>query len=296
MDKTSISFILPSLSTPPTLDKIIGQLVTVPNSEIVLINQTGRTNKGRFISRDLKEIVLNRAVSASHARNIGASCAVGKFLFFLDDDAEIDQSCIEMIQIVVADNSQYDFIIVDRCYFKNGVANSYNPSKLNWSENHWNQIKYITEWNICINANLFQNSGGFLEIGVGSNHPAQSGEIFILFANMRMLGCTVAYDDRVKIIHPKYSGEKPLSKCLAYYYGAGFSVGYSIRYFNWLYALLWAARTFAASIRDLFETKGNLVQPQEYISWTGFKLKISYQRAKGFICGLLSKKLESNGL
>ena len=288
--KPKISIVIPSLNAPKELFDLIGQLDVLEEKEIIIVNQNPNV-KVTEIFTNLIEINLSKPVSASAARNIGASHATAEFIFFLDDDAILYMLGSNQWNVLLKSLENIDVIVFDRCFINSSNHNisSYNPSPSVWNERHWSIIKFVTEWNVCIRKSVFFNANAFPNIGVGSSSKAQSGEIFVLISSIHRISKKFLYFPNISIIHPPYSGSKPLKLCLGYYYGAGYSVALSFKYFSAHYKLLWIIRSFLAAFRDLGLKRKDLLVPNDFDkSFVFYKLRIANMRLKGLIEGLIN--------
>lgn len=283
-----LSFIIPSLNVPKELECLIGKIVNIGGAEVILVNQNPGKNLLKQRYSGLNEIVVEPPVSASDARNIGALAANGDFLFFLDDDADLLGVSDCLIDHITKLARKCDVIIFDRCYYEEGALHSYNPPIRRWQKEHWYMAKFVTEWNICIRRSVFFSAGMFPRIGTGSNSKAQSGEIFVLFSKICSITTRINYLPEMAVIHPRYTGAKPLIKCLGYYYGAGYSVGLSVKYFSVPMRVVWIIRTLAAAVRDIFLPERFLLKPTDSGTNLIYRIRICYSRSAGLINGLVT--------
>lgn len=292
-EKTILSFVIPSLGAPAEIYILIKRIIGIHGSEIVVINQNPmhRISKGKFCN--VREISLERPVSASEARNLGVSIAKGEFIFFLDDDADLLNIDSTIVNFLVDNFNKVDVLVFDRCYKNGEKICSYNPDARQWANHHWSMSKFVTEWNFCVRRNIFMKAGMFPPIGVGSMSKAQSGEMFVLFSSICNTTPKIFYHPGVKVLHPPYAGEKKLQKCLGYYYGAGYAVGLSLTYFSMSYKFMWVFRTLAAAIRDIFLSKSAILKPSDYPLDLYYRLRICCVRIIGLLDGAFKSSLKS---
>lgn len=281
-----VSFVIPTLSAPAEIYILIKKIININGAEIIVVNQNPahKISKGDF--DDVKEVMLDKPVSASEARNLGVSVAKGEFIFFLDDDADLMNIDSTIVDYLSKNLNKVDVLVFDRCHKRGDELCSYNPGADHWVPNHWSMSKFVTEWNVCLRRNVFQKAGMFPLIGTGSTSKAQSGEMFVLFASLCNITNKIFYYPAVQVLHPPYAGKKPLLKCLGYYYGAGYSVGLSLPYFSFPYKFIWVIRAVAAAIRDLFLPESLLLKPSDYPAHLFYKFKICAARTVGLFDGI----------
>ena len=286
----AVSFIIPSLSVPNEIYTLIEKIIDIKRSEVIVVNQNPKRPISRLTCSNIKEILVDKAISASEARNLGASIANGEFLFFLDDDADLLNVPTNLVDYIDKNSDKCDVLVFDRCYKIGNILHSYNPSVDRWYKSHWSMAKFVTEWNTCLRKSVFLKAGMFPGIGTGSASKAQSGEMFVLFSSIYNITDRISYLPIVKVIHPPYAGEKPLEKCLGYYYGAGYSVGLSLINFSSMFKAIWILRSFSAAIRDLLIPISSLLKPSDCRANLLYKCRISSARIFGLIDGLRTPK------
>jgi hypothetical protein len=165
-----------------------------------------------------------------------------------------------------------------------GTYTSVNPSLNLWKPIHWFIVKYITEWNICIRRTLFNEIGGFPEVGVGSPHLSQSGEVFIMASRLFTKTKNFFYASEILISHPPPWSKKPYLTCIGYYYGAGYAIGEGLRGYPFSYRSIWYIRTVLAIFRDLFAPINSILSPIETtIKIRKYKYSICFYRLLGLL-------------
>lgn len=197
---------------------------------IIVVNQSGET---LFLGDSEKiKIIKSQLISASAARNLGASHAVSDYVMFLDDDAELAQ--VDLAQLDLALQSSPDLVSLKRHDIE------LNPTK---KPNVFSIPKYFIEWNMMIRRDLFMKCGGFPEIGVGSAHPAKSGEAFILTVNLlQNYGANVIHVGSSVVCHPTLEIDLSSEKARGYLFGLGYAVGYSIKWMTPMQSVYWVLR------------------------------------------------------
>lgn len=261
--------------------------------ELVIVNQSGAS-----VCEDAKalsaihviEIMPGHIISAADARNLGAQNANGEFLFFLDDDALVHATPNHVAKLC-RQLSNIDVLICQRGEIIEGAYRSH------WKQNHFqiNQFnfpQFVIEWNVIIRKSLFMEIGLFPSIGIGSNHAALSGEIFVVIANVLGRARRVALFENFKISHPSlYKPSNTLISLLGYYYGAGYAVGKSFPFFTIQGKIYWLFRNLVAVMFDLVfrSIKYKKTLPVQ-VNYFGYKL--AKCRIIGFYDGIFQRSIK----
>ena len=275
-----LSIVIPVIKINDNLKKLIYSLNFSNKNiiEIVIVNQTGLKLISNFLNPgfEILEIFTEKVLSAPSARNYGANYANGKYLFFIDDDAWIlNEKTSSLDDLIVLLFSNIDVVICQRGELKNEkYLSHWKPNCKNITFGNFSN--FVIEWNVIIKKDLFFRLGSFPEIGTGVDNAAQSGEIFVLFANVLNNKSSIVILPIVKIVHPSLLlNNNNSNKLKGYIYGAGYAIGYSIKYFSFIWKSYWFFRLIFASIFDLLirfkdinrvSIKINLI----YIKWIGF--------------------------
>lgn len=209
---------------------------------VIVVNQTG----SEFYLPTFLSVIFvpTIKISAASARNLGASNASAEYILFLDDDAWLDQYNEHQLRAALYEHT--DLISLKRWDVK---------SNFHKRPNIYNIPYFFIEWNIIVNRLLFKHLGGFPEIGVGSKHLAQSGECFILVANiMNKKNVNVKAITTTIIKHPSLDIGHDNTKLCGYLFGLGYAVGVTINNMSTLAQFYWFLRIlFAFSKRFLRE-------------------------------------------
>jgi glycosyltransferase involved in cell wall biosynthesis len=280
----NISVVIPTLNAPRELFKLLRQLAECPELEVIVVNQSKKSLLEDVVISNLTEIYLGRPVSASIARNIGAERSKSEFIFFLDDDAFFSNDSHKLLLNVIDLHKYVDCFIFDRGFLRSTTHVSVNPASTRWRSTHWSITKYVTEWNICVRRTLFNDVGGFPEVGVGSPHLSQSGEVFILVSRLFKISKYFFYANEISISHPPAWSKKPYRTCIGYYYGAGYAIGIGLKEYQLSYRVIWYLRTIFATIRDFLAPMDSILGPIEAdISVIKYKALICCYRLLGLV-------------
>jgi glycosyltransferase involved in cell wall biosynthesis len=278
----NISVVIPTLKAPRELFKLLRQLAECPELEVIVVNQSKKSLLKDVVISNLTEIYLGRQVSASIARNIGAEISKSEFIFFLDDDAFFSNDSHKLLSNVIDLKKYVDCFIFDRGFLRSTTYVSVNPASTRWRSTHWSITKYVTEWNICVRRTLFTEVGGFPEVGVGSPHLSQSGEVFILLSRLFHKSKSFFYANEIAISHPPAWSKKPYLTCIGYYYGAGYAIGVGLREYQLSYRIIWYIRTILAVVRDFLTPMDSILGPVEAeITIKKYKASICWYRLLG---------------
>ena len=289
--KNLVSVVIPTINLNQNLAKLLNQLIEA-DFEIILVNQTGasifdstfRINK----IKKFHEVIINSIIPAYSARNLGASRALCEYILFLDDDSIFFNKTYNLINGYISNYLSNDFFIFNRGYVQRGCYMSYNQPIKKFSIKHRISVSYLTEWSFCIRKSIFEKIGGFPPIGIGSEHRAQSGEAFVIFCNFRLESDKIMYFENVKISHPPYDSKKNVQLCLDYAYGSGYSVGFGLEKYHFLYKLYWYMKSFMASFK-FFVTLKNTPRPIEKISQFYFRFNLFCSKNQGLFDSIFLK-------
>lgn len=290
-----LSIIVPVVRPELHLDQLIESFHGFTNQqvEMIIINQSGKE-----LSNTTKEKLTFSAIyhqtselmPAANARNLGASIANGKYLFFLDDDALVYSGAESLNELLCLLKSDVDVVIAQRGELNQGkfVSHWYNDlRKITLS----NFPRYIIEWNLIIKKSLFFLLGGFPEIGPGSPHAALSGEGFVLMSKIIGANLSVLLCASLQIVHPGlFEKPRPLKVALGYSYGAGYAVGLSWFSYDLKWKVYWFFRVIGASFLDLFLRRGELMHTTiEKVNRLKYKSKLAKCRLYGFFDAITNK-------
>ena len=248
--------------------EVINNVIVVNQSEIAL-----------SISQSYGVRVLNvDKLSASSARNMGARVATANYLFFIDDDAYISAAEIHDFRKTLQHN--LDVISAKRWDVK---------VKWNTLPSIYTLPNYFIEWNIIIKRKLFLEMSGFDEIGVGSNHPAQSGEAFILLVKaIRDHRARLGSLSSMEIRHPRLDISLRSEKARGYLYGLGYSIGFSMKHMSIMQKVYWCARLMIAFSKRIYLEMAE--KEDQDVKFTCNTLQILV----GFMSGLREAKNENS--
>jgi glycosyltransferase involved in cell wall biosynthesis len=221
--------------------------------EFILVNQTNkkvRELQNERLKVRFVEVMTETRIPAYAARNLGAYNANGTYLFFIDDDAyfyNLDSVYFETLLGILSKKDETALIaqrgeVIDRCYVSHWKSDSDDkPVTL------YNFPRYIIEWNLIVEKNFFQSIGGFYNIGPGSKHLAQCGEVFIFTVDLLKSGKLLTKYKDIKMAHPSLNISKNEKKYLLYLYGLAFAVGVSVPKLTLSAKVYWIVR-FISSI------------------------------------------------
>ncbi len=290
-----LSFIVPvvrpELHMANLVDSLIHSCFGLNGIELIVVNQS-QSSISELLSKlsfPVNEIITESVIPAAIARNLGAKHANGEFLFFLDDDAVLvaERNEVERLLEILLLNTNAG--VTHRGEIREGKYITSWPSDKG-GINQRNFSKYGIEWNLIIRKELFIKCGGFPEIGAGSRHAALSGEAFVLMANLLGRGVSIKRFNDIRVAHPTLlKKENTAVNLLGYFYGAGYSVGVSLKHLSLVSSIYWVLRAVSASIADF------MFRYSPYSSSTTPKLRrIGFALLTSRLTGLLNGIFESN--
>lgn len=101
IDYPLISIIIPTYNRKYMLSRLIDSILQsnypIDKLEIIVVDDTSNDNTYEYIKERHSNVIIYRnkeKKSASGSRNVGARCAKGEYLFFIDDDNIIDKNAI----------------------------------------------------------------------------------------------------------------------------------------------------------------------------------------------------------
>jgi len=285
-----LSVIIPVASKRADIFRALNSLVLIKESiiEIIIIEMSEvKNNYDASEVIDLLRVVsVKHSLPASEARNLGASMALGKYLLFIDDDAELLMENNSEANLIEAIKSYYHVIILNRGHIKGGVFISHWPKKSD-KITYSNFSRLAIEWNLIIERALFNKIDGFPSIGTGQHHSAQSGEAFVLVAKLLFSGKRIKLLPDIRIAHPNLDcPNKPLNKNIGYSYGCGYAIGMSMHLFPIIWQVYWLLRGIIAPIADISSKKYDHLDRYGKII---LKCKLALVRILGLFDALLNR-------
>lgn len=273
-----LSLIVPFISSDRGIKYLLRSLRSVqsPDIEVIAVNQTKTPLDDPIKSGlNITEHMTDSIIPASSSRNLGASLAKGKYLFFLDDDAFFfdGAACVKQL-LEVLRKEELEMVVAQRGWVRDGVYISHWPKKQK-KISCANFSRFIIEWNIVIKKDIFEKAGGFPKIGNGQPHAAQSGEAFVLAAKIFSCRAKIRLLPEIRIAHPQLNPQKSLAKTLGYMYGNGYAIGISMKYFTVKWKMYWIMRGLTAPIKDVF---------------SGKQISLCFAKITGLKDGVLGKK------
>ena len=120
----SISIVIPTLNRPKKLEQLIDSLVNVNWKETELLIVDDSLDSHEIQLRENRDCTIHyihrgQKLGVSSARNLGAQCAKGKYLIFLDDDDKVTANWFEDFYATVAQDYDLVFCNMKRIDLKN---------------------------------------------------------------------------------------------------------------------------------------------------------------------------------
>ena len=245
-ERPLLSIVIPTMDAEESLAALFETLIKLDLSkcEILLINQGEKKLAEalpEYKSLTVSELLPAKRLSAPSARNFGAKQSVGKFLIFLDDDCRLESSKENFDNFLyrLENNASSNVLVLPRGRILKDEYIIDWPEQRPQKLGYFSAPRYVVEWNIVLNRELFFQVGGFIEIGPGTDTAAQCGEILVLIYRLLSHKVNIRLFEDVRISHPDlHLPQKKSHKVNQYYYGHGFSTGYAIRQIPFLLRIL----------------------------------------------------------
>ena len=187
------SVVIP-LTRKENLNKILERLLKINFKEIVIITNIKNIKINKPI---VKFINLKNLKNISETRNLGAKNAIGKYLFFIDDDVLIETKTTNYLQNFPLKNfdivcGKYNDDKIGENFFSKFQNITLNYRLLNGTEK--NQI--FSSSHFLIKKEIFDKSGGFNEFLKGY-------EDIEFFYRCKELGYKIKFDPNFQATHLK---------------------------------------------------------------------------------------------
>ena len=194
----NISFIIPAYNEEKHLPKVlatINQLLSDLAYEIIVVDN-GSTDSTVNIAQEFGANVFSSSdMTIAGLRNLGAECAIGKILVFLDGDVFITSMWAKEISKVISAFQHNKHIITgSRC----GI--SLQPT---WIERYWfapmiqERSNYMNSGHLIIDKEIFNEIGGF-------NDTLVTGEDWEFSMRAKQNGITIINNPELHVIHEGY--------------------------------------------------------------------------------------------
>ncbi len=300
-----LSIVVPVVNPKTYLKGLLDSIQALDSEriEIIFINQSQQEISSLYdyskIDVKFTDRLTGGTIPASKARNLGASIATGSYLLFLDDDAyfypAIAPEKIANLLTHLAISSP-DLLLLQRGETIDNNYQTHWPDLQNTKIDYKNFSNYAIEWNFLIKKQLFDNLGGFIDIGPGSNHACLCGEAFVLFSKIidRDNYSIELYPD-IQIAHPGlFAKVVSLRNALAYYYATGYVVGIGLEYFKFSHKLYWSLRLIISAVYDLWLRQDREIIPvQESVNQNNYRFALAKCKLLGFVDSIQAKQPRS---
>lgn len=194
----NISFIIPAYNEEKHLPKVfatINQLINDLVYEIIVVDN-GSTDSTVKIAQEFgAKVLTDPSGTIASLRNLGADCAIGEVLVFLDADVFITPKWAKEIVSLTSKLEENNRIVTgSRC----GI--SANPS---WIEKYWflpmtlEESNYMNSGHLIIDREIFNEIGGF-------NDTLITGEDYEFCMRAKQKGIVIINNPKLHVIHEGY--------------------------------------------------------------------------------------------
>lgn len=218
------SLVVPTLGRVDELHALLVSLTrqSLTTFEVIIVDQNGDDRLAPVLARFTDRLDITHLRSpirqCNHARNLGASRAVGDIVTFPDDDCIYTDNVLQHVNDLFSCAHSPDFITGSVLTPDGAPAKSGRWHPVGTTINSHNVWTCLIEFNFFIRRTAFAAAGGFDE-GVGPGTPFGSAEGQDLALRLLKQGFVGLYVPALRIMHP----DKPVTLTIAraYSYGAG---------------------------------------------------------------------------
>lgn len=222
MDNLKISIIVPVYNVGQYIEKCLDSIrqQTYKNIEVVFVDDCGTDNSISLIKEYITShpFPKNRIVAHDHnrglsaARNTGLDVAKGEYVYFLDSDDEISETCIECL-VAPLEKKQYEVVIgsiQEQCEDGTIIASRLQEGEIThplkaYAEGSW----YVMAWNKLCRRDFLISNRLFFKEGMLHEDVAWSFQLACLCRSMYAVGdITYCYKIRAASIMTSLSIEK----------------------------------------------------------------------------------------
>ncbi len=168
MDK-SISIIIPNYNGNATIGKCLESAFSsrYGRFEVVVVDDCSTDDSIETIKKfPCKFIQLDKHSGTSKARNTGAKNSDGEILFFIDSDCLLQENTLAIVNKTIPTFSSENIIIggtYTRIPYDDNFFSIFQSIFVNYFETKKKEPDYIAAHAMIIDAQLFKDSGGFVE-------------------------------------------------------------------------------------------------------------------------------------
>jgi glycosyltransferase involved in cell wall biosynthesis len=167
MSTIELSFIIPAYNCEKYIENCINSLLNqdIPTDryELIIVNDGSTDNTASIlkrISNDRKNILLiNQNNKGRHeARNIGASVAKGRYIWFIDNDDEISANCLTSVLQIANNNSLDVLVVAPPAKFMPVYTKTEISETITGKEFIRNGVSYWAPWQFLIKRDFYINN------------------------------------------------------------------------------------------------------------------------------------------
>lgn len=232
MSSLDLSIVLPTIGRTTEVEAMLESIsvFVAPVSisfEIIVVDQNYSDVLDSIVKRFYNQglVIVHQKVSfrgLSKAKNFGAKLARGKYVCFIDDDAEFLEGTVERA-ISCLENNNYDIVsgrCIDRDGYDSALKFEHTEQVLTLSsfENRFIESTMFFRREICDRFQYDEN------MGVGAFYGAEEG--YDLVYRMLHAGVIIFYDPEIVFYHPQtvlsHEGDTVVRRAFTYRCGFGY--------------------------------------------------------------------------
>ncbi len=198
-----ISVIIPNHEGADTIAKCLESAFCSEYSsfEVVVVDDFSTDTSEEIIKRfPCRLIQLEEHEGVSKARNRGARASYGELLFFIDNDCLLQKDTLALANKIYGEKNSHIIGGTYTCLpYDHGFFSIFQSIFINYFETKKREPYYISAHSMIIDAELFRESGGFVEdyfIG-----QAASVEDVEFCHRLRRAGCRLVNDPKIQVKH-----------------------------------------------------------------------------------------------
>ena len=228
-EKIFLSIIVATIGREVELENFLNSIEKIEDKdaiEVIIVDQNEDMRLVPIVNRfqnqlNIKHLKYNEK-HANKARNYGASCALGEWFGFADDDCAYHLHTISELKKTISE--QQPQIIVGAVVDIEGQLFG-RSAKKQATLTKWTILGKVFETNMYIEKDIFNQIGGFSnKFGPGSPYFSEEGLELILRAGLSGFSrkkVKIYYNEVIAVTHPRSNGNRNIISEKIYHYSIG---------------------------------------------------------------------------